>query len=229
MQRVKESIFSPAVIEDKVIPNGVDLSIFKPGIRSDARGKLNIPQKAKVVLFVADNAKVNMLKDYSTAETASQAVSDRLAGQHLIFICLGSAGTPVKKRNMEIWFVGYQRDPLIVSQYYQAADVCLHSTKVDTFPNAILEAMACGIPVVATAIGGIPEQIEDNKNGFLVPLSGHETMAERVFELLTDQKLVENMSKNAAESAHSKFDVNQQIKQYLDFYADILNNNKGDL
>ena len=62
--------------------------------------------------------------------------------------------------------------------YYQAADIYIHAAKADTFPNVVLEALACGLPVVATAVGGIPEQIDHERTGFLVPPGDAAGMAE---------------------------------------------------
>jgi len=60
----------------------------------------------------------------------------------------------------EVKFVPYQSSPEDVAKYYQIADVYVHAARADTFPNTVLEALACGAPVVATAVGGIPEQIK---------------------------------------------------------------------
>src|SRR5690606_33473914 len=70
-----------------------------------------------------------------------------------------------------IRFVGYQSEPRIVACFYQAADLYLHAAKADTFPTTILEALACGLPVVATAVGGIPEQVSTISGSFGDP--GH--------------------------------------------------------
>ena len=53
----------------------------------------------------------------------------------------------------------YERDISRVASYYRASDIYLHPARADTFPTAVLESLACGVPVVATAVGGIPEQV----------------------------------------------------------------------
>ena len=63
-------------------------------------------------------------------------------------------------------FVGHQKSAQTVAQYYQAADVYLHAATADTFPRAVLEALACGTPVVATGVGGIPEQVRSLGDAF---------------------------------------------------------------
>lgn len=121
-----------------------------------------------------------------------------------------------------IRFVGYLKDPVQVAKFYQAADIYLHAAKAETFPNAVLEALACGTPVVATAVGGIPEQVEDGVTGFLVPQGNAEVMASRIEQLLSDDELRREMGIQAAKSARSRFSLEQQVNDYLNWYKEIL-------
>jgi len=76
-----------------------------------------------------------------------------------------------------------------------------------------LEAMVCGTPVVATAVGGIPEQVEDGITGFLVPPGNVEVMVERIIRLLGNEELRLRMSHQATEDARQRFDLNRQVGQ----------------
>jgi glycosyltransferase involved in cell wall biosynthesis len=89
----------------------------------------------------------------------------------------------------EVRFIPYQANQESVARYYEAADLYVHAAPADTFPNTILEALACGTPVVATAVGGIPEQVEDGQTGFLVPVGNARALAERLTQLLSDHQL----------------------------------------
>ena len=100
---------------------------------------------------------------------------------------LGEASPPERIGDVEIRFVPYLKDPRKVARYYQAADLYLHPARADTFPTTILEALACGIPVVATAVGGIPEQVMEGQTGFLVPVGDARALARRVIDLLGDE------------------------------------------
>ena len=128
----------------------------------------------------------------------------------------------LKLDKLELRFVPYQKDPLTVSRYYQAADAYIHAARVDTFPNTILEALACGTPVVATSVGGIPEQIEDGKTGFLTLPTDADDMALRIEQLLTDKDLAKEMGDHAAKSARNRFDLMQQAEEYIKWYKKIL-------
>ena len=70
-----------------------------------------------------------------------------------------------------------------------AADLYLHATKADSFPNAVLESLACATPVVATAVGGVPEQIKDGQTGFLVPPNAPGALTRAIQTLLDDLAL----------------------------------------
>jgi glycosyltransferase involved in cell wall biosynthesis len=119
-------------------------------------------------------------------------------------------------------FVEYQTDPRAVARYYQAADVYVHAARADTFPNTILEAQACGTPVVATAVGGIPEQIDDGRTGLLVPPGDAAALAERIARLLGDNDLRARLGEQAAADARDRFDLNRQADTYLDWYRDLV-------
>jgi len=227
MRKVEQSILASAIEEARVIPNGVDLKVFRPADKRAARAALDIPQDAKVLLFVANGIRPNMWKDYQTMRAAVALVAERYRGD-LIFIALGEEAPLEYIAQAEIRFVPYQRNSATVAQYYQAADVYVHAAKVDTFPNTVLEALACGTPVVATAVGGIPEQIEDGVTGFLVPPGDPQAMADRILKLLTDQELRRRIARRAAEVARERFDLNRQVRDYISWYGEILKRWKKD-
>lgn len=202
----------------------MDLETFRVGDRRAARRILGIQSNANVLLFVGDNTRTNAFKDYPTLEFAVQHVADRLPDKRMILICLGEKGETERIGKAEAWFIGYQKDPAIVAKYYRAADVYVHAARVDNFPTAVLEALACGTPVVATAVGGIPEQIEDGVTGLLTIPGDAMHMAACIELLLCDDNLRKRMSAQAVEDARRRFDLNRQVKEYLGWYHEILAN-----
>ena len=222
MSKVELSLLAPAIVEARVIPNGVDLSRFHPGDARAARSALGIPQDAKMLLFTANSIRKNLWKDYQTMRSAITLVAKQLQAQNLLFIALGEKAPAEQIGQATIRFIPFQSDPSMVAQYYQAADVYLHAARADTFPNTVLEALASGKPVVATAVGGIPEQIEDGVTGFLTPPADAKAMAARVEDLIRDDELRLKMGRQAAESARRRFDLGTQVKRYLDFYEEAI-------
>lgn len=226
MGKVEQSILAPAVIEARVIPCGVDLTIFHPGDRREARAALGTPRDAKMLLFVGNATRSNPWKDYATLETAVERAAEWLPGERVILVCLGEKRKSERIGRAEAWFIGYQKDPATVAMFYQAADIYVHAAKADTFPSTVLEAVACGTPVVATAVGGIPEQVKDGITGFLVPPGDAGAMAQAIVKLLTDDALRLQLSRNAAEEAQRRFDLNRLVETYLRWYEEILMLNK---
>ena len=221
MNKVKESILSPAIIESKVIPNGIDLEIFHPFEKQAARDALYIPQSCKVLLFAANGIRKNIWKDYHTLKSAVAFVAERLHNQ-MLFIALGEDGPAEQIDKVEVRFVPYKNDLQSVARYYQAADVYVHAARADTFPNTVLEALSCGTPVVATAVGGIPEQIVDAKTGFLTQPENAAHMAEKIIQLLVNDDLLRKMGITAGNYASTHFGLDRMVNDYLGYYQEIL-------
>jgi glycosyltransferase involved in cell wall biosynthesis len=224
MRKVEQSILALAIVEARVIPYGVDLTIFHPGDRREARAMLGIPLDAKVLLFVGNATRSNPWRDYATLEAAVERVAERLPDERVILVCLGEARKPERIGEAEVQFIGYRKEPTTVARFYQAADIYLHGAKADTFPNVVLEALACGTPVVATAVGGIPEQVKNGVTGFLVQPRDVKAMAEAIITLLTDDALRMRLGRNAAEDARRRFDLNRQAEAYLGWYQELVAN-----
>jgi glycosyltransferase involved in cell wall biosynthesis len=100
--------------------------------------------------------------------------------------------------------------------------VYLHAARAETFPNTILEALACGLPVVASAVAGIPEQVVEGENGFLTPAGDADRMAARLAEIFVDDELRHQLGANAAGRAQAEFGLERMANQYLDWFAEIL-------
>lgn len=228
MRKVEQSMLAPAVVEARVLPNGVDLGIFRPMDKQAARALRGIPQEPVVLLTTGVMMRQNVWKDYSTLRQAISLTAKRLSGQDLLLLVLGEDAPPERLERVDIRFIPYQNDPKIVAQYYQAADVYVHAAREDTFPTSVLEALACGTPVVATAVGGIPEQVEETRTGFLVSKGDPQGLADRIARLVSDPVLTGNMGRQAAESARCRFGFDQQVDAYLDWYHEVMRESERD-
>lgn len=243
MNKVEQSMLAPAIVEARVIPNGVDLSIFHPADRQAVRAALGFPRDTKILLFAANSIRGNAWKDYETIRTAVALIAERLPEWNVLFMALGEDAPAEQIGRAQVRFIPYQKDPEVVARYYQAADIYLHAAKVeaDTFPTVILEALACGTPVVATDVGGIAEQVKrlrsatcelrvsdlngygpEEATGMLGPPGDIGAMAEAVVTILTNEALQMRMGENAARDAHLRFDLDQQVDKYLSWYAELM-------
>jgi glycosyltransferase involved in cell wall biosynthesis len=228
MDKVEQSMLAPAIVEARVIPNGVDLSIFHPANKEEARSTLGIPGGTLVVLFAATAVRQNIWKDYRTVRDGVALAVAKMPAQSILFIALGQEGPVERIGPAVIRFVPYQTEPKAVARYYQAADVYVHAARADTFPNTVLEAQACGTPVVATAVGGIPEQVADGRSGYLVSVGDAPALAERLTQLLSDNELRGRMGIQAAEAARRRFDLSRQADAYLDWYRELVLRHAGE-
>ncbi len=220
MDKVNQSMMKPGIVASKVIPNGVDLKVFHPANKIEARAGIGLPTDAKILLFAANGIRKNIWKDYKTLQSVLEKIAK--TGTKVLCVALGEKAPPERICDVEIKFVPYQQDPNKVARYYQAADLYVHPARAETFPNTVLEALACGTPVVASAVGGIPEQIEDGITGFLTLQGDAEAMAEKIMQLLEDDILRLRMGMQAADAAKKKFDIDKQVIEYLKWYERII-------
>ena len=109
-----------------------------------------------------------------------------------------------------VFFEGFKEN---MDYYYSNNDILVCTSKIESFPMVILEAMRIGMPVVATDVGGIAEQIEDGFDGFLVDSEDYTSLANKI-QLLFESNLFENISSNAYNSFNKKFTKNRMIESY---------------
>jgi glycosyltransferase involved in cell wall biosynthesis len=204
----------------RVIPNGVDLAIYKPGDQIQARNALGLPRNAFICMFAAasGNAK-NPYKDYATVDQAVRLVVEKMPSADLLFVCVGQSNQVASDPRFR--YTGYIADPYRVALYYQAADVLLHATNVEVWGLTITEALACGTPVIATAVGGIPEQIVDGETGFLVPRGDSQAMTQRIIGLMNRPDLCRQMGQAAAAYAQQAYSLDRQTMAYLQWFEDL--------
>lgn len=108
-----------------------------------------------------------------------------------------------------------------VEEIITSADVLLLPSETESFGMAVLEAMACGVPPVASAVGGLPEVVEDGVTGFLLPVGDVEGMTAKVLELLSNDEKRREMGRRARQTAFKKFNIDKAIDAYEDLYRSV--------
>lgn len=222
LDRALRSMMKHAVVESRVITYGIDLKVFKPGDKHTAREELGLPQEAQILLFIANKTYSNPFKDYATMEDATRRIAAGSANRETVFISLGEERKEQRIGSAVLRYVGFLSDPEKVARFYQASDLYLHAAKSEAFGLVMVEAQACGVPVVATAVGGIPEVVEDGHTGFLVHQGDSEAMAARALQLLNDEPLRKRMSEQAINTARRRFCLERHVDDYLNWYQEIL-------
>ncbi len=222
MEKVRRSMLMAGIAEAKVIHYGIDLSVYRPADIVESRKRLGLPQGAIVVLFSANGIRNNVFKDFETMRRSIALAAQRSRNRDLVFLAVGESAPPEKVGEAWVQFVPFQRNPRDVAAYCQAADIYIHAAREEAWGRSITEALACGTPVVATAVGGIPEQIKDGGTGFLVPKGDAEAMATHLVRLAENGELRRRLGKTASEDVRIRFDLERQTADYLNWYTEII-------
>jgi glycosyltransferase involved in cell wall biosynthesis len=199
------------------IGNGVDVLLFQPGDRRAARAELNLDPDRRIILISGNYLRINPWKGYDWILETAERIGWSRNFPPSDFLCVGDEGETLVYGKTRVVFAGRVTDPARMPLYYQAADVYFHPSRADTAPFSVLEAMASGLPVVATNVGGIPEQVEDGRSGFLVAPGDTMAMAERLGKLIPDPDVCEEMGETGRTRVLEQFDFNRQVADFLDW------------
>ncbi len=193
---------------------GVEQNIFKPGDKSDARKKLNLPQTAPIILFVGNFLPIKGL--LLTIESFNTLVKKyRLNNPLLILIGSGPLYKKLKQKALSlgiannIIFAG-TKTPQDIATYMQSADaLCLTSIN-EGVPNVVLEALSTGLPVVTTRVGGIPEIITDDNLGKMITERSPELIADSIYQVINNPP-----DKNHLINHSRRYDWNKTAQEYI--------------
>lgn len=201
-----------------VIPQGVDLALYAPGERGAARAACGLPRDGAIVLFSAQGGLRGPYKDGATVIAALRRLLARRDRPPLQLVVLGGSGDLPDDLRGSIIAPGFISDEQRLIQYLRAADVLVHATRADTAPLVPVEAMACGLPVVATAVGGVSEVVVDGLTGFLVPSGDAELLAARIAAVCDVGALAARMGAEARRRAVAGHDQETWLDAVIQLY-----------
>lgn len=214
-----------SILKDKplsVIYNGIDVSIFKPLLRSDLnrvnrlRSDLKLPLEKRIILIVAKGGASNPWKGGNYV----QEVIEAFRGDSKAFLV--ALGGNIGRNSSQFKTVNYITYPDILAKYYSAADMLLYPSVADNCPLVVLEAMACGLPVVSFQTGGIPELVEHKINGYIAEHKNIEdlkTGIEYLLNLLPPE--IEKMRQYSVTKIRSNFSIEKMTDHYVELYQNI--------
>lgn len=202
------------------IPNGVDTAFFKPhlGSKTTLRARLGLTENGKIICCVN---RLRPLKRVDVIINAFHRVVTKYPGSELVVVGDGSLWDELHQLaeslgvKNQVRFTGFVQKPL---EYLQASDVFVIASDVENRSNALLEAMACGLPVVATEVGGNEECIQHLVNGVLVPPGAPSEMAQAILVICQDEILAARLGANARQSVLKHYTVERMVDQYLQLY-----------
>mgnify|MGYP001109534124 CR=1 FL=1 len=217
--RIRDTI-TPDVIE---ITPGIDSEKFKP-VNSRIREKHNISSNDKVVLYVG---RFDPVKNLSFLVTAVAEIINCDGSIKLMMVgegpLYGQVVRLVNKLGIKDRVIFTGRIPNAdLPQYYCAANVFVITSHYDNFPNTVLEAMACELPVIGTRVGGIPQQIKDGVNGFLIENNNLGEFKDTVLKLVNNKSLCKEIGERNREVVKGKYNWPISARKFLEVYEQIL-------
>jgi len=223
---MKEKIELEKACDNKeifVIPNGIEFDKFT---NSAEKETINVPQvqkDEKIILFVG---RLNQIKGIKYLIRAMGIIRGIMPKTRLLIVGYGEEKENleklVKELNLEncTTFTGKIPNEEI-SKYMMASDIFVLPSLSESFGIVNLEAMACGLPIVATRVGGIPEIVEDEENGFLVEPKNPEQIAEKILLLFKNEELSKKISNNNKEKA-KKYSWDRVVEKLEEIYSKVL-------
>ncbi len=201
-----------------VIHNGIDVTVFKKTNKSDAREKLGLPLDKKIIMFASNGGKNNPQKGWSYAETV---ISNFSKDPDILFLCVGGSNYTDSMKNIQ--YIDYVSNQYDMSLYYSASDIFLFTSLAENFPLMILEAMACGTPVVSFDVGGVKEVLVHKENGYLVAYRDSQDLINGIEYILNLNTLsLSELSQKSIEKIARNFTQEITAKKYIDLYRSII-------
>lgn len=202
------------------IYNFIDEEKYQPVDPGNLKEELGIQADEKVIIHISNFRSVKRVQDI----IASFAKIAKMTKAKLLLVGEG----PKKEAMIElvrhyqlenaVIFTG-KRDDL--PELLSISDLMFLLSEKEAFGLVLLEGLACGVPAIATNIGGIPEVIEDGVNGYLVPVGNTDQAAERALALLSNEGLYEQFRKNALRTLNGKFRSSVIVEQYEQLYYEV--------
>ncbi len=210
-------------ILNKVFYNGINCEIpYKLVERGKTRKRIGFvgrikPEKGLNELIDAVKLLINDKMSISLQIFGKEMYFDHLKGNYT-----GCLKNKIKTLDLEnhIEFRGFVYPQ---EQIYKEIDLLILPSHMEAFPFVLLEAMASGVPVIASEVGGIPEIVEHGKTGYLIPPKDSEAIADAVKHVLHNKEEIRIITDNAQKMILENFDRRKNAEQFIDLYRNVLN------
>jgi glycosyltransferase involved in cell wall biosynthesis len=217
-------------IKTYLIPNGTDLSINKPvtnDTKQAARQKLSLPVNKNIIGIVGSLSQVKGHKYLLEAFSDFNKKSEN--EWYLVIIGSGtlelSLRTIVKKLKIEnlVCFAGYQKE---IYNWLVSLDIVVSSSTSEGLSNALIEAAACGLPIIATDVGGNPEIVKNDYNGMLIQAADPDAICDALITFDRDTTQLEKMGTNSRMIAEECFSIDSMVSKLESLYLKLSDENR---
>jgi glycosyltransferase involved in cell wall biosynthesis len=206
-------------LEIKRIPNGVDVATFNPAHREAGRSRLGIAPQETVILFSAQVIDENARKGSGVLVKALNHLGHR---PDLSVVLVGEGGEKLERAIPQpVRRVGFVSDRTELAQVYAAADVVAAPSAVENLPNSVLEALACGAPIVACDSGGMRDAVRHDETGWLVPAGDARAFSSGLSQLTQNPLLRRQMGQKGRQLALQEFSFQTEIQLFVDLYSEL--------
>jgi glycosyltransferase involved in cell wall biosynthesis len=215
------SLFKNKRVE--VIPNGIDTETYKPINKEVARATYNLPQDKHLILFSAFSAISDKRKGNQFLVQALEIMSKAGWGAKAELVIIG-ASRPENPPDMgmKVHYMGHLHDEISQVLLYSAADVVVAPSMQENLSNTVMESLACGTPVVAFNIGGMPDMIDHQINGYLATPFEPDDLANGMKWVLKDKSRHDMLSQRARKTVVERYALKTVANLYLALYQSIL-------
>lgn len=211
-----------AVLGDQqiqTIPNPIDTRIFRPHDKKQARLRANLPLDMKVILFVAQRIANENKGIFYLIDACHKMAAEHpeMVDNTFVAVLGGGRGNIGDVFDFCTGNLGYVNDTRQIVDIYNAADVFVLPSLSENLPNTIMEAMACGVPCVGFNVGGIPEEIDHLKNGYVAEYRNVSDLAKGLYWVLNEADS-EALSREAVRKVTASYSQHAVAMKYIEVY-----------
>ncbi len=197
------------------IAHGIETEVYRPLEPKLCRRLLGVPLDKKILMFAAPQL-TNYIKGGDLLLKALQQLPKSLKAEAVVLL-LGNNGQAIAhSAGMESVDLGYVSNHHLKAICYSSADLLIHSSRAESLSYVTLESMACGTPIVAFEVGGIPDLVRPNVTGYLAEPGNAKDLCDGIVELLEDNALRHDMGRRGREIAVKEFSIDLQVQRYID-------------
>jgi glycosyltransferase involved in cell wall biosynthesis len=204
-----------------VIPNPIDTELWQPVDKGLARQLLHLPQDLPLLLFGAAEGSADPRKGFDLLTAALAHLRGEIDGLELVVFGQGEPKQP-PALGFPVHYMGRLQDPLSLRVLYSAADAMVIPSRQDNLPNTGLEGHACGTPVIAFKVGGLPDIVDHLKTGYLAAPFDIEDLVRGIQWVLEEGDRLIGLSNNARERALDLWSPEVVGNLYHNIYSSIM-------
>lgn len=217
----------------EVIPNSIETDSFKPVAKDLAKKNLKISPETVLLLFGATTTQERR-KGFSILLSELKLCLNHDRFNHLVqqgkirIAVFGKTDGALEQIPIQVIYPGIINDDRRLAELYSAADIFMLPSLEDNLPNTMLESMACGTPVIAFSVGGIPDVVVNEENGLLAKPDNHKEFADKILNLVFDEAKRKELGEKCRIVIEKKYALNVQAQRYLELFTQLLKEKKAD-